>query len=188
MKSIVFTISIFLSFVALAAPHGGGHGEEGIPASVVYHTINVFILFAGLIYFLKKPLALMFSSKKEQYLAAASKAEAERTKAEKENKEIKLRLSKLESTMNESLEKARADASSLKNQILNDAQAATKKLKEDAERSIQLELQRMQSELRQKMLAASVAAAREALSGHVGAAEQSRLENEFVEKIQVVRS
>jgi F-type H+-transporting ATPase subunit b len=187
MKTVLITSILLLAQLAFANEHGGAHHAEGVPMSIVYHAINIVILFGGMVYFLKKPLAQAYSERRQQFVAAASKAKLAREQAEKENQDIKNRLSKLEANVSENISRARAEAVDLKKQIVAEAESTAKRIRDEVKKTVDMELLRAENELRQKMIQESVKAARTALSDKVGAGEQTRLQDEFVDKIQVVR-
>ncbi len=82
MKLISFLTLIFISSLVFAneSGHGGGHDEIPLK-TIMYQTINVTILFAGLFYFLKNPVKTFFKEKKEQFLSSAEKAQSAKAAA-----------------------------------------------------------------------------------------------------------
>ena len=178
---------------AAAEGHGGGHGgggehhAEGIPMDVLFQTIN-FLLFAGLvIYFLRKPVKDYFADRSVNFRQALFKAEAARAEAERQKSEIETRLRALEGGANNSLAQAKADAAELRHKIVREAEELAAKLREDAKRTAEIELQRAKAELREEVLNQAVTAAKAVLSERIAETDQKRLQSEFVEKIQAGR-
>ncbi len=166
--------------------HGDGHGS-GIPMSVTFQAIN-FALYAGLLlYFLRKPIREFFKSREQVYKQALVKAENARRDAEKKKKEIQQRLRNLDATADESLDQARAEATALKLQIRQDAETLAERLRTEANRSAQFEVERARLILREEMLKQSVALSRKLLADKMADGDQKRLQTEFVDKIQEVR-
>jgi F-type H+-transporting ATPase subunit b len=165
--------------------HAAGHAE-GIPSIVWVQAFN-FVLYAAIIYFvLRKPIKSFFNGRQENFKQALVKAQAARHEAEQKRQEIHARLTNLESTSEESLAKARAEAEALKAKILQDAAELSQRLKEEARRTAELEIERAKTELREELLASAVAASRKLLSEKMADQDQKRLQAEFVDKIQVV--
>ncbi len=189
MKYLIPTLLVFLSQAVLAnseAAAAGHHDEHiAIPVKlVIYQTINVAAMVIGLFFVLKKPVQNYFKEKKENFLSAAKKAEAARKAAEDERMQIQTRLSKLESTADESISRARAEAADMKRQMVADAEALSKRLREEAASAAKLEVERAKNELRETLIHESLEAARTQLSSKVTAEDHKRLQSDFIQNIQ----
>lgn len=183
MKSILlFAAAFALPFAASAAE--GGHD---IPSTVILQAINFTIFFALLVYFLRKPIREFFKSREQIYRQALLKGEAARREAEKKRRDIQARLRELEASADESLDSARTEATALKLQIQQDAEELANRLREEANRTTQLEVEKARAILREEMLAQSVALSRKLLADKMADGDQKRLQTEFVDKIQEVR-
>ncbi|WP_413292121.1 hypothetical protein ACLSU7_12005 [Bdellovibrio sp. HCB185ZH] len=189
MKVLVNLLIILAPAIvfASAAEHGGGHHAVEVPKSVIFQAINIIILIGGLIYFTKDSIVSFFGGRKAAYLEAAQKSAFAREQAEREFVDIKNKLANLQSTHQEQLAKAQAHANDLKNQIIDEAAQVSKRIKDEAELTAKLETQRAQKELRQQLLADSVEAARMVLTKDIGASDQQKLQNEFINHIEVSR-
>ena len=188
MNKLLFALAQLMPAIAMAAEggHGGGH-EEGIPSSVIYQAIN-FVLFIGLLIFLlRRPVKEYFRGRQEAYRMALQKAESARREAEAKRQEIQECLAKLESTTSDSVAQARAEAEALKQKIVSEAQQLSASLREEAQRTAALEVERAKNQLREEMLAQAVALSRKMLEEKIAEPDQKRLQTEFVDKIQVVR-
>lgn len=182
MKLILNLMVLLAPAVVLAA---GGHHGEGIPKAVMYQAINVVILVAGLIYFTKDGIISFFAGRKTAYLEAAQKSAFAREQAEKEFVDIKSKLANLDQTREENLRKAQAHAEDLKKQILDEAADVSKRIQNDAELTVKLEVQRAQKELRSQLLKDSVEAARIVLTKDLGSSDQQKLQKEFINNVGV---
>jgi len=187
MKSFILSLALLLiSEAGLAA--GGAHHGDGIPAVVGWQTIN-FLIYAALLYFLlRKPTASFFKSRVENFQQALIRAEKAKSEAEAQRHEIEQRLKALENSAEQSYAQAQAEAKDLRNKIVFEAKGLSEKLKLDAQRTAEIELQRAKSELREEMLTQAVDAAKKILSERIAEPDQKRLQTEFVQKIQEVRS
>ncbi|MNJ91081.1 ATP synthase subunit b [compost metagenome] len=184
MKLALNVLVLLLPVFAFAA--GGEHHGEGVPKVVIYQLINVLILLGGLVYFTKDMIIGYFSSRKTEFLSAAQKSAAAREEAEKQFIDIKSKLENMMNTREETVKKAEAHADDLKKQILTEANEVSKRIRDEAELTAKLEVDRAQRELRQGLIKESVDAARMVLTKDIGAPDQQKLQNEFIKNIEVV--
>lgn len=185
-KYIVALAALVSPSLAVAASAGGAHAE-GIPSAVIFQAVN-FVLYAALLYFvLRKPVVSYFRNREQDFKAALIKAEAARKEAEQRRQEIQDRLYKLESTTDQSIAQARADAEALKVKILQEAEQLSTNLREEARRTAALEVEKAKHQLREELLNQSVALSKKMLEEKMAEPDQKRLQTEFVDKIQVVR-
>lgn len=189
MKFLINLLVILVPAVVLASSpeHGGDHHAIEVPKSVLYQAINITILIVALIYFTKNEIVNYFSTRKSSYLQAAQKAAFAREQAEKEFEDLKNKIASLDKTREEQLGKAKAHADDLKNQIVDEANQVTVRIRAEAELTVKLEVQRAQKELRHQLLSDSVAAAHTVLSKDIGSADHQKLQKEFINHIEVVR-
>lgn len=186
MKLVVTLALLGLSSVALAAA-GGGHGADYIPVKfILIQAGNLAGLLLLLGYFLKNPVRTMFKDRGEKYHAHLKVAQAAKDEAEAKKVKIKERLATLHATAGESAEKAKADAAELKHQIIEDAKHLAGKLEEEAKRTAEYEAQKAIAFLRQELIDGALQESEKHLKDEVNTDVQKRLQNEFVEKIQVV--
>lgn len=181
---LFLNLFVFLMPVAVMAA-GGEHHSAEIPKAVLYQAINVVILVGGIVYFTKDAITQFFSGRKSAYLEAAQKSAFAREQAEKEFIDIKNKLSTLEATREESLKKSQAHAEEMKTQMMIEAAAVSKRIREEAELTAKLEIQKAQKELRAQLLTDSVEAARVVLTKDLGAADQQKLQKDFINSIGV---
>ncbi len=157
-----------------------------VPREVFYQLLN-FTIFVGLLFFfLRKKVVALFQEREANFKQALIKAEHARQAAENQKNMIKEKLQKLEAGARSDLEKANRDAEELKQKIMADAQEIILNLKKEAERTADSEIQRAKLELREELLSAALSQAKQILKDKVNEPDQKRLQNEFVEKIQVV--
>jgi F-type H+-transporting ATPase subunit b len=188
MKLLLNILILLAPAVLLAASgeHGAGHHDEGVPKIVIYQFINIVILVGGLIYFTKDGIVQFFSGRKAVYLEAAQKSAFAREQAEKEFVDLKNKIANIDATRTDALKKAQEHAEDVRKQILAESQDVSKRIKEDAELTAKLEIQRAQRELREQLLKDSLAAARTVLTKDLSANDQQKLQNDFINNIEVV--
>lgn len=182
LMAILIVLSPVLAFAA------GGHGShDGIPSTVIYQVINLTILFGGIIYFAKDGIKQFFIDRKAAYLEAAKKSASAREEAEKQFEEMKAKIAHLEATYNSSIAQAKANAAEMKNQMIADANAISKRIKEEAELTVKLEVERAQVQLKQQLLKDSVETARMILAKDVNANDHTVLQSQFTKNIEAVQ-
>lgn len=181
---LVILISLPMALTAFAGGAGDHHG--GIPTVLWLQVVN-FVLYVGLlVYLLRKPVRSFFEGRVENYNSALKRAEAQKREAETKRREIQERLTRLESTSAQSIAEAKAEAEALRQRVLVEAKELSEKLRAEAQRTAQIELERAKFALRQEMLSQSVQLASKILADKIQEPDQKRLQSEFVEKIQVV--
>lgn len=188
MKLLSFVGLILISTLVFANEHGGGAGHDEIPLkTIMYQSINVTILFAGLFYFLKNPVKSFFKEKKELFLSAAQKAQEAKAAAEEEHLAIQVKLTKLESTADESISRARAEAADLKKQLIQEAHTISKRIKSEAEAAAKLEIEKAKNKLREDMILEATKLARAQFVAGVSADDHKRLQGDFIDNIKAVQ-
>lgn len=188
MRSKLFSLYIFIiSNVALAEEHAASGGHE-IPFKLIgYQSINVIIMIGAMIYFLKDVVRKFFSEKKEAYMAAAKRAEMARKQAEQERSEVEIKLSKLQSTADESLQLARAEAAQLKQQLMSEAEALSKRIRDEAAITAKLEIEKAKNHLRETLIKDALDQSKKQLEDKITAADKSRLYQDFSKNVQAVQ-
>lgn len=187
----VFAVAVVLGLPMLLASHFGkaagaaDHGD-GLPTVFWLQVVNFVIYMGAIIYFARGPIREMFKGRYEGFFSAVKRAEAAKAEAEAKRREIQERLARLEATRDESIQKARSEAAELRNQIVEEAKTLSAKLKADAERTAQIEVERAKFELREELLSQSVQMSKRILADKMQEQDQKRLQSEFVDKIQVV--
>ena len=170
------------------ANDGGGHHAEGVPTSFIgIQALNLGILLAILFYVLRKPVVEHFEARKSTFLTALNKAETARREAESQKAKIAEQLAELKGNAEKSLSQARAEAEELKRQIIREAETLSQTLKQEADRTVRIEVEKAKVALRNELLEQAMQTAEGKLSSQMAEQDQLRLQNEFVEKIQVAR-
>lgn len=189
MKNLLLVvINLLLSRLVFASSgHDAHDADHGVPAVVYYQAINVGIILMAGFYYGREKIVGFFTNKKTQFLQAQEKAQATLKQAEKEHHEVKARLDKLKGNKEESLLKAKADATDLKNQIIQDAHALAKKLKDEALLSSKLEIERAKYQLKDQLIREAFEISKKDLSAKATSDDQKKLQEDFISKVQVVQ-
>ncbi len=160
---------------------------KDLPKEVIWQFIN-FTLFVGLLFFLlRKKVISYFKERETHFKQALIRAERARGEAEEQKSIIKQKLDKLEASAAADRAQAQKDSEELKVKILTEAKELVANLKKETERTAESEIQRAKLELRDELLSAAIDQAKKILKEKVNEPDQKRLQDEFVEKIQVVR-
>ena len=190
MRRLLWIFAALLLAVVASANEGGGHEEHagGIPTVVFYQIFN-FVLYAGiLIFLLRKKIAGHFRDRQQNFRQALVRAQAAQNEAEANKRDIQMRLAKQQAGETDSVGRAHAEAEELRRRILEEAELAARGLREEAHRTAQLEIERAKQELRAELVQEAMNIARRQWSEKMADNDQRRLQSEFVDKIQVVRT
>ncbi len=146
-------------------------------------TVN-FTLFIGiLVYALKKPSSDLFKDRVNNYRCALRSADAALAEAQAKKNEVLKNIKTLESTRASTVSKAKDEAEALRLAILVEAKASANKFREEAERTIKIEVEKAKVEIRNHLLQQAVTSAEKSLQEQLDANEQKRLQKEFASKI-----
>ncbi|MFN7728893.1 MAG: hypothetical protein ACK5P7_07035 [Bdellovibrio sp.] len=174
--------------IVLAAGSGGGHGlDEKTTKTIIFQAINVGIMLAAMVYFLKNTVQSYFKEKRAAFLATAEKAQAAKRQAQREHDEIKNQLIKLESTADDAISRAKAEAVDMRKLMIQEAQGQVKKIQEEASRSAQIEIQRARRELRDHTIREATRLAKETIEQKVSIEDHKRLQVDFIQNIGTVQ-
>lgn len=180
---LVFALILFAPLYAMAA---GGHGE-GVPWKTIgVQSFNFLFLFSLLFYLLKDTVIEHFKDRKKSYTDLVSKAEQAKKTAETSHKEIADRLHSLRESAKENSNKAQAEADALKTKLLKEADEVAQKLKADAKRTADIEVQKAKLEIQAFALTQAIQAAESKLDKEASQDDHTRLQSEFIRKIQAV--
>ena len=188
MLKRVATLLIFTTTALSFASGDAHHAGAGIPVNtIIFQFINVGVLVAAMIYFLKDGVKQFFATKHAQFVEWAQKAETAKKQAEEAHLEIQIQLTKLTASADETRERAKAEASDLRKQMLEEAAALSKKIREEAESTARLEVERAKNQLREELIKESIQTAKIQLAQKVSGDEHKKLQGEFIEHTQAVQ-
>lgn len=170
------------------AEHAAEHGEAlAIPwGNIFVQAFNLFLLVALLTYLLRKTVKQHFAQRAMEYKELVDRAENARKEAEKTNRNIKDKLAKLEAGAKDNVTRAEHEAQELRERLLKEAKTLGQKLAQEAQRTAVIELEKAKSELRHELLEQALHSSSENLKKSLGSTDQKNLQNEFVEKIEMV--
>jgi F-type H+-transporting ATPase subunit b len=185
LRISIFTLGILFASMALASSEAhGGHGLDDHQKKVImYQVINVSLMFFGLFFFGKAPIKKMLAEKRVAYEQASVKAEKVKKQAEEELQEMKVRLTRLDSTAEESIMRARADAADLKKQIIEESVAISSRIKQEADAAAKMEIQKAKRQIRDEMIGMAADMAKNKMSTGLTANDQKALKDSFIQQV-----
>jgi F0F1-type ATP synthase membrane subunit b/b' len=166
------------------------HDAHHIPwKELVIPQIVNFSLFVGLlIYLLRAPLKAHFSGKREAFEEHRKKSEEARVLAERQNAEVRANLNKLENETTLNVDQAKADAVNLKQKIATEAKDQAARLESEAFKMAEFERTRAINMLKIELANNAATQAEVLLQTKVDAGVQTKLSDDFVDKIQAARA
>lgn len=187
LKVLFFQAMAFAEEAHHAVEGAGHHDPHAIPwTSLWVQAFNFVFIFAILFFALRKAVKTHFEHRAKDYTVLVERAENARKEAEAGKRLINDRLQKLESGAAASLNEAKSEAEALRNRMIAEAKEISTRLEDEAKRTAQSELDKAKAELRRELLQTAIKSSNENLQKSLGSNEQKALQNEFVEKIQVV--
>lgn len=186
ISKILFVSLVFIPALALAATGAAGD-HHGVPWKTIgVQAFNFFLLAGLLIYLLKATVIAHFRARKSSYMDLVNKAEAAKKEAEANHREVASRLAALQASAQANASKAQQEADLLKAKLLKEADEISQKLTADVQRTAAIEIQKAKAEIQSFALLQAIEAAEAKLSKDASKDDQSRLQSEFIRKIQMV--
>lgn len=184
-------LNLIMYFSSAALASGGEHGVEGavtIPTQTVfYQALNLGILLIGGIYYFRNSIKNIFIQRQAVFLESAKKSQQAREAAEKSFEEIKGKIHELSLTHETSLQNAHNHAKDVKKQIEDETRDMMKRIKEDAELAVRMEVTRAKAELREQLLKDAFSHTEKKLQTEVSGEDQKRLQSSFSKHLEGLR-
>jgi F-type H+-transporting ATPase subunit b len=175
-------VSVLLSSFAMAA--GGGADRSADLLDLLYRFINFGLLVVILVVVLKKvPVKEFFSARIEGIKKELEDLKSQREAAERKARDLESKLKAFEGERKEILAQYRADGLAEKERILKEARDRARQILDQAEVSIQYEMQTAKERLKQDVVALAAQRAEEIIAREMTDKDQDRLVNEFIEKL-----
>ncbi len=178
--SVLLTASI-----ALASDHGGGHeGAHHIDWYYLGGQIFTFFVFViGLVVLAKKPIADFFAARHTSVKAAVEEAQRAKQDALAKAAAYEQKMKDIDSEMKALADTFKASAAAEKQRLIDDAEAAAKRISKDAEAVIATELEKAQTKLRQDTVDLALQLTEEILRRELKTDDQKRLVSEFTARL-----
>jgi F-type H+-transporting ATPase subunit b len=179
---LMLAVLMITATVSFASEAGGGHGT-GWKATDTYRIMNFVVLAAVLIYLLRKPISQALAARIRGIKDQLASLEAQKAEAEKQLAQYSEKLSFLEKESEKIIAEYIKQGNEAKARILKEAEAAAEKLRVQARRSIEHELERAKLSLQKDILEKSLAKAEEMIRTHISVKDQEQLVDDYLEKV-----
>jgi F-type H+-transporting ATPase subunit b len=179
----VAAVIVLLSSFALAS-EGGGADRSADLLDLLYRWINFALLVIILVVVLRKvPIKEYFSSRIERIQKELEDLKKQKESAQQKARELESKLKTFEEERKKILDQYRADCLAEKELILAEARDRAKQILEQAEVSIQYEMQTAKERLKGEVVALAAQKAEEIIAREMTDKDQDRLVNDFIEKL-----
>lgn len=175
---------------AAEAAHGegDGHGGEGAHgkgwvATDTYRLLHFIVLAGGLFFLLRKPVAQALGARVKGIEEQLSELEAQKAAAEQKLAEYNQKFAQLEKESEGIVAEYVRQGEEAKARILEEAEAAAEKLKAQAQKNIESEIQRAKDRLQQEILDKALGQAEALIKSKIGAEDQEKLVDEYLAKV-----
>lgn len=185
MTSVLLVVGLMMISGAASAAEPGHHG---VPWKTIgWQVLNLGILVVGLVYLLKDSTRQFFAARRTGFIDAAKKSQSAREEAEKQYKEIQAKIEHLEATRAESIARAEAEAAELKKTLTREAEELAARIRKEAEATARAEVMKAKKDLHEQFVQEAIASARAVLTKDIGAADQQKLQADFMKNVEAVR-
>jgi len=182
---ILFTVTALLFFfvgVALGSS-GGEHGPKGWVATDTYRVMNFAVLFLGLFFLLRKPISQFFSARIKGIEDQLSELETKKKDAEQKLGEYTEKLAQLDQEGKKIVDDYIRQGNEAKERILKEAESVADKLKEQAIRNIDYEINQAKLRLQEEVFEKAIMKAEEIIKNEITIEDHDRLVDEYLEKV-----
>jgi F-type H+-transporting ATPase subunit b len=164
------------------AAEGGGHGK-GWVSTDTYRLLHFIVLAGGLFFLLRKPLSQALGARVKGIEDQLSDLEAQKAEAEKKLAAYNQKFAELEKESEGIVAEYVRQGEEAKVRILKEAEAAADKLKVQAQKNIESEIQRAKTRLQAEILDKALSKAEALIKEKVNADDQEKLVDEYLAKV-----
>jgi F-type H+-transporting ATPase subunit b len=162
----------------------GGGGDSGHQMKeFIFKSINFVILIGFLYWLLAKKLKEFFVGRRDAIKAELEEAVASREEAKRKFEEYDAKLQKATDEIGGIAETIKAQGQAEKEKIIEDAQKAAGKMKEDAQARMEQEFQKASDQLRAEAAMLSVQMAEEILKKNVTRDDHNSMVVDYLDKV-----
>ncbi len=164
------------------AAEGGGHGK-GWVSTDTYRLLHFIVLAGGLFFLLRKPMSQALGARVKGIEDQLSDLEAQKAEAEKKLAAYNQKFAELEKESEGIVAEYVRQGEEAKIRILKEAEAAADKLKVQAQKNIENEIQRAKVRLQEEILDKALSKAEALIKERVNADDQEKLVDEYLAKV-----
>jgi len=182
---ILFIVTALLFFfvgVALGAS-GGEHGPKGWVATDTYRVMNFSVLFLGLFFLLRKPIAQFFGARIKGIKDQLSELETKKKDARQKLEEYTAKLAQLDQEGKKIVDDYIRQGNEARERILKEEESVADKLKEQALRNIDYEINQAKLRRQVEVLGKAIVKAEEIIKNEITIEDHDRLVDEYLKKV-----
>jgi F-type H+-transporting ATPase subunit b len=167
-----------------AAGHAGaeGHGTGWVKTDT-YRVLNFAVLAIALVFLLRKPFSQALNGRIKGIQEQLADLEARKASAEKQLAEYNRKFALLDQEAEKLMADYLRQGQEAKARILQEAEAAADKLKTQARRSIDNEINRAKERLQAEVIEAALVRAEELIKRKITTGDQEQLVDEYLKKV-----
>lgn len=183
-KKLAVILLMFMLLPALV--HAAEEGEKGgAGAELIYKLINFAVMAVGAYIVWKKALKGLLAKRGEGIKKALEDAKNAKEAADKKAAEYRQKLALLEKRIEELHLELKAEGETEKARILQEAEEAVNKVKEQAKFASEQELKKAKMEIKKEVAGLAVALAEELLKKELTPADQEKLIKGYLENLKL---
>jgi F-type H+-transporting ATPase subunit b len=182
--AVCITTLLVFFYVGVAV---GASGEEpaakGWARTDTFRIINFGVLLVGLVYLLRKPVSQALNDRIKGIKDQLTELEDRKNEAERQLAEYNQKFLQLDKEAEKIIAEYVKQGNEAKTRIIQEAEAAAKKLEEQARRNIEHEFEKTKQILRGEVLAQALEKAEENIKNKITKKDQNRLVDEYLDKV-----
>jgi F-type H+-transporting ATPase subunit b len=167
---------------AVEHAEGGAHGK-GWVATDTYRLLHFIVLAGGLFFLLKKPVAQALGARVKGIEDQLNELETQKAEAEKKLAEYNQKFAQLEKESESIVADYVRQGEEAKGRIIKEAEAVAEKMKTQAQKNIESEIQRAKVQLQEEILDKALAQAEALIKEKINADDQEKLVDEYLAKV-----
>jgi F-type H+-transporting ATPase subunit b len=187
IRNLLFFLFIFVIEASIVLASGGDEGgHEGGKSQLfefAWKTLDFIVLVGFLYWMLAAKVKDFFAGRRVEIKESLEKSAEQKADAEKKYREYSEKLDKASAEIDGIFEMIKAQGVTEKQKIIEDAEKAAQKIKEDAQTRIEQELKKASDELRAQAVALSVQMAEEILKRNITAKDHEAMVKEYMDKV-----
>jgi F-type H+-transporting ATPase subunit b len=172
-----------ISAGAAWAASGGDGSHGGLSSTDWYRIMNFAVLALALVFLLRKPIPRALNSRVQGIQSQLNDLEARKAEAEKRLAECNQKLGELEKEAGRIVSDYIRQGEDAKRRILKEAESAAEKIQAQARRNIEHEFEQTKARLQHEIFEQSLAKAEALLKQNVTADDQSKLVEDYLQKV-----
>jgi F-type H+-transporting ATPase subunit b len=184
LTCIVALILMMMPIAALASGGGeGGGGGSHWAATDTYKVMNFAVLAIALVFLLKKPLSQALAGRIAGIREQLEELEAKKKATEAELAAYGEKLASLEAEAQQIVDDYITQGEAAKARILKEAEATAEKMEAQAKKNIAHEFLQAKEQLKREIVDEAMAKAEAMITGAISADDQSKLVDEYLQKV-----